>query len=78
MSRVARLFRRAKQIYHTEGLRSLMRRVFAFVLWLFFDCRTYYFYRYMLDNNRRLNEAHLKPKIDNILSQGSYHQPGSR
>ena len=67
MARLITLFIRAKQSYQTKGLVSLARQVFAFVLWLFFDCRTYYLYRYMLDNNQWLNEAHLKPKIDNIL-----------
>jgi hypothetical protein len=67
MDKLTTMFKRAKQIYKAEGFVSLVRRGFAFVLWLFFDCRTYYLYRYMLDNNRRLSEAHLKPKIDNIL-----------
>ena len=61
MSRVARLFRRAKQIYHTEGLRSLMRRVFAFLLDGLFKYETYYLYE--TDILMERSESDFLPRI---------------
>jgi len=66
MSRVARLFRRAKQIYHTEGFVSLVRRGLAFLLWLFFEYRNYWLYEHALESIRGVNEADFMPRIDHF------------
>ena len=66
MTRVTMQFRRAKQIYQTQGLLSLVRRAFSFVIGRFFQYKTYYVLERALENVRKLNEADFLPKIDHF------------
>jgi len=63
---ITKLFRRAKRIYQNEGLISLIRRAFAFVVGWFFQYRTDYLYEQPLEDIRKLNEADFMPRIDNF------------
>ena len=69
MSRVARLFRSAKQIYHTDGPIGLLRRGYAFVFYRLFQYRTYYLYADPVEYGAPLNEAEFKPNIDNLMAR---------
>jgi len=66
MRKVLRLLGRAKQILQSEGLISLVRRVFPFVVKCFFRHETYYLYEHTPRNIRNLDKADFMPKIDNF------------
>jgi hypothetical protein len=66
MSRIADLYRKAKQIYHTDGFVSLVRRGFAFLLYCFFEYRTYYIYMDHLKDLPDLDGADFLPRIGNF------------
>jgi hypothetical protein len=61
MNKLTVLFKRAKHIYQTEGLTSLLRRGVAFVVSRVFEYRTYYLFEYNLRNRQQVNEADLLP-----------------
>ena len=61
------LSRRAKQIYQTEGLRSLIRRGFAFLAYCLFERQTYYLYADRTEGFLSLHEADFKPSIDGFI-----------
>jgi len=63
MTRRKSLFSRAKQIYGSEGLGSLLRRGLAFVLSLIFKYQTYYLYKDPLQGLRLPNEADVLPRV---------------
>ena len=69
MSHVAEQYRKAKQIYRAEGLVSLLRRGFAFVVGLLFFCRAHYVYVDPIEKLQAPNEADLMPKIGNHTSK---------
>ena len=69
MSHVAEQYRKAKQIYRAEGLVSLLRRGFAFVVGLLFFYRTHYVYVDPIEKLQAPNEADLMPKIGNHTSK---------
>lgn len=60
------LLRTAKQIRKTEGLVALLRRGTSFLLGSIFEYRVYCLYRYVLENNRTIDEADIRPKVENI------------
>jgi len=64
MSRLAELRRRAKRIYQTEGLVSLVRQACAFFAYCLFEHRTYYIYLGDTEDILALHEADFRPKID--------------
>jgi len=66
MSGAARLFKRAKDIYETEGIVALLRHASSFVIGHFFQYQTYYVLERALENVRKLNEADFRPKIDHF------------
>lgn len=59
MKRLSELLQRAQAILQTEGLISFVKRVFDFVLPIFFTSGTYYLYEHPL---RELDEARFLPK----------------
>ena len=63
MDRLTMLFERAKDIYEAEGLISLVRRVFPFLIGHLVKYRTYYLYEHMLKD---LNEADFMPRIHGL------------
>ena len=66
MHRLTILFGRANQIYHTEGLMSLVRQGFAFLMNHIFEYRTYYLKAYRFENVKHMNENAFIPKTDNV------------
>jgi len=66
MGRISWLLRRANHIRETEGLITLLRRGFSFVVRCFFIYENYYLYEHTTDNIRKLNEADFMPKIDDF------------
>jgi len=66
MDRLTTLSRRARQIYLTEGLVSLLRRGFRFLVYCVFDYRSYWLYVEPIASHPNLNEANLLPKLDDF------------
>ena len=66
VTKLTSLFSRAKQIYQNEGVESLVRRGFAFMLYPLFEYRAYYLTGYNLENLRQLNEADFMPRVDDL------------
>ena len=66
MDRLTTLSRRAKQIYRNEGLISLLRRGFRFLVYCVFEHRTYYLWGNDVEDVRSSNEADFMPKVDNF------------
>ena len=66
MGRIADQFDRAKQIYRNEGLVSLLRRGFRFLVYCVFEHRTYYLWGNDVEDVRSSNEADFMPKVDNF------------
>jgi len=64
MSRLIVLLRRAKLIIRTEGVIPLIKRGFAFAIWLCFQYRTYYIVEY--DLSKDWHEADFLPRIRNF------------
>ena len=60
------LIDRAGHILKTEGLASLLRRGFRFLVGSFFCYRTFYLYETTPKNLLTVNGTDLKPKIDNF------------
>jgi len=60
------LSKRAKRIYHSEGLAPLLRRGFAFLMYRLFEYRVYYVYRHSTDSVLEVNEADVLPAIGGI------------
>ena len=63
MSRIIDLYRKAKLIYQTEGLVSLLRRGFRFLVYCVFEYRSYWLYAERPKDIPELNEADFMPKI---------------
>ena len=57
---------RAEYILKTEGLISLLKRGFRFLVEYCFHYRTFYLYETTLKDFQTLNETDFKPKIDNF------------
>ena len=66
VTRLTSLFSRAKQIYRSDGLVSLLKRGFAFMLSWFFEYRTCYLFEFHTENIQHLTESDLTPKIDDF------------
>lgn len=64
MNRLKSLFGGAKQIYSTEGLRSLLKRGFAFASSFIFKCQTCCVYMDPIEGLRLPNEVDVLPKVD--------------
>ena len=64
--RLTPLFNRATQTYRAEGLMSLFRRAFAFLLYCLFEHRAYHIYVNYLEDLPELDEADFLPRIDNL------------
>ncbi|MCK4724019.1 MAG: hypothetical protein KAT75_11975 [Dehalococcoidia bacterium] len=64
MRRLTSLVESAKQIYHTEGFVSLVRRGFAFLAYCLFERQTYYLYADLTEDLLALHDADFKPSID--------------
>ena len=60
------LFRRAKYIFESEGLKPLFRRGFTFLIGYFFQYGTFYVYEHTIKEG---NEADFMPKIQNFTFQ---------
>ena len=60
------IINRARDILKTEGLASVLRRGFLFLIRPFFDYYTVYLYETTLENFQTLNETDFKPKINNF------------
>ena len=66
VTRLTSLFSRAKQIYRSEGLASLLRRAFAFAAGHLVQYRTCYLFEFPTENIQLLTESDLMPKIDDF------------
>lgn len=66
MRAIAILLRRAKRIYETEGLESLVSRALAFVAKRVLDHQTYYLTVRTLDGAQAGNEAAPTPQVDGL------------
>ena len=64
MNRLKSLFGGAKQIYSTEGLRSLLKRAFAFASSLIFKYQTYCLYMDPIEGLPLPNEVDVLPKVE--------------
>ena len=60
------IINRARDILKTEGLASVLRRGFLFLVRPFFDYYTVYLYETTLENFQTLNETDFKPKMNNF------------
>ena len=60
------LFERAKQIYQTQGLLSMLRRAFLFLAYCLLEYRSYYLTEHSHENIQQLKEADFIPKVDDI------------
>ena len=63
MRKLSTLFRRAKYIFHTEGLIPLLRQSLAFLAGYFFRYRISYLYEYSLEEG---DEAEFAPEIQDL------------
>ncbi len=66
ISEISAILRRAKDIQQTEGLKTLLKRGFAFVKVWFFEYGDYYLYEHTL---RERNEADFLPIIQDFTFQ---------
>ena len=66
MDELATLVNKAKQIYHNEGLLSLLRRGFRFLVYCVFEYRCYWLYDEPTPKGPSLNEVDFIPKIDDF------------
>ncbi len=64
MDRLTTLVRRAKQVYQTEGLTSMLRQAFAFVEHCLFEHGSYWLYAEPTDAMAAANEADFLPPVD--------------
>lgn len=67
MSHVADHYRKARQVYQTEGLVSLLRRGFRFLVYCVFEYRSYWLYAERPKDILALNEADFMPKIGDFI-----------
>lgn len=67
MSRVAEQYRKARQVYRTDGLVSLLRRGFRFLVYCVFEYRSFWLYAERPKDIPTLNEADFMPKISNFI-----------
>ncbi len=74
MHRVTVLFRRAHQVYQTDGSVGLLRRGLAFGIGPFFFFRTYYVYRECVEDLAEAEEAGFVPEIEGL----SFHIVSSK
>jgi len=66
MSRIADEFEKARQVYRTEGLVSLLRRGFRFIAYCVFEYRSYWLYAEPTGNAATLDDVHFLPQIDDF------------
>jgi len=66
MGCIADHYDRAKQIYLTEGLVSLLRRGFRFLVYCLIEYRSYYLTEHGHENIQQLKEADFMPKVDDF------------
>lgn len=66
MGRVADHYAKARRVYHTEGLASLLRRGFRFLLYCVFQYRSFWLYVDPAPNGPSRNEVDFMPRVDNF------------
>ena len=66
MPRLTDLLRRTMQIYETKGIVALLRRALAFIVYCFFEYRSYWLYAEPAAGHPHLKEANFMPKIDDF------------
>ena len=67
VARLTTLFVRAQKVYQTEGLVSLLRRGFRFLVYCVFEYRRYWLYAERPKDIPALNEADFMPKIGDFI-----------
>jgi len=67
MRRLTSLVESARQVYHTKGFVSLVRRGFAFLAYCLFERQTYYLYADSTEAFLSLHEADFKASIDGFI-----------
>jgi hypothetical protein len=63
VGRIADEFEKARQVYRTEGLVSLLRRGLRFLVYCVFEYRSYWLYAERPGDIQELNESDFMPKI---------------